>query len=69
MKTTGLVGQNFKKTDDVKIRLCHECQQKVYKCYSCEDIELHTSKGHCIAVKELNLVGTTAYQYDESPEE
>ena len=43
---------NLLKTDNEKIRFCHNCEEEVYECESDEELDYHTSKKHCVAIKE-----------------
>ena len=44
---------NLKKTDDLKIRFCNECNQNVYQCKTGKEMREHIKLNHCIAVKDL----------------
>ena len=48
-------------TDSEDIKLCNQCNQKVYFCSSDEDALFHANQGHCIAIErptERELLNT-----------
>ena len=49
--------KNLKKTDDLTIRFCNECNKNVYQCKTEEEMDKHIKLSHCIAVKAPHVMG------------
>ena len=47
--------KHLKKTKDLKVRFCDECNKNVYRCRTDEDIDKHIQLNHCVAINEPNM--------------